>query len=78
MVNKGKKIDCCKGQYHVLVDGTFYCMKPPDVVCSQACKNVGKFTRGEKKILYCMHHQHHCESCAAVQEDSEVKARGGQ
>jgi len=73
MKSKERKIDCCKGQYHVLVDKIFYCMKPLDVICSQAFKDVGRFTRGEKKILYCMHHQHPCKGCAAVKEAASEK-----
>ena len=63
MILKKKRIDCCKGEYHIIVDGKFYCMKPPDVECTQVCRDVGKFTKGEKKILYCQHHQHPCEKC---------------
>jgi hypothetical protein len=58
-----KKIDCCNGKYHVLVDGKFYCMKPLGVECSQSLKDLGKFTKGKKKILYCQHHQKPCTQC---------------
>lgn len=76
MTSKGRKINCCNGQYHMLVDGNFYCMKPLDVVCSQACKDVGKFTGGQKKILYCLHHQHPCEKCNMLQSPPSKKSPG--
>ena len=60
---KKKEIECCKGEYHVLMDGKYYCMAPPNIKCSQVLKDVGKFTRGEKKIFYCVHHQSPCSQC---------------
>jgi len=64
MVDKKKKIECCNGKYHIEIEGKFYCMKPPDVECTQSLKDVGKFTGGKKKILYCEHHQGPCSQCA--------------
>lgn len=64
---KKKEIECCKGEYHVLVEGKYYCMAPPDIKCSQVLKDVGKFTKGEKKILYCVHHQNPCTKCSEQQ-----------
>jgi len=63
MVIEKKKISCCKGQYHILMNGKYYCMAPPNILCDQQKKDVGKFTRGEKKIPYCMHHQNPCTAC---------------
>jgi hypothetical protein len=60
-INKNK-ITCCKGDYHVLVDDTYYCMAPPNIDCQQMRKDAGKFTRGVKKILYCSH-QVPCADC---------------
>ena len=60
-----KKIACCHGKYHVYVNDNYYCMKPPDVICEQALKDVGKFTQGKKKILYCVHHQNPCKDCGS-------------
>ncbi len=60
-----KDIECCGGKYHILVDGKYYCMAPPNVKCAQHLKDVGKFTRGEKKILYCVHNQQPCSKCSA-------------
>ena len=55
-------ITCCKGEFHVLVDGKYYCMAPPNIECHQVLRDAGKFTRGEKKILYCSH-QVPCSEC---------------
>jgi hypothetical protein len=71
MVINKKEIECCKGEYHVLVDGKYYCMSPPDIKCSQVLKDVGKFTKGEKKILYCVHHQTPCSQCKLKTEDKD-------
>ncbi len=62
MTIKMKKISCCKGEYHVLMDGKYYCMAPPNIACAQVRKGAGKFTKGEKKILYCSH-QVPCSEC---------------
>ncbi len=62
---KKKNITCCKGRYHIMMDGKFYCMAPPDVACSQLHKDSGKFTQGDKKIFYCIHHQHPCAECSS-------------
>ena len=51
---------CCHGKYHVEIDGKFYCMAPPNYKCGKSVKDVGKFTEGEKKILYCKNHQYPC------------------
>ena len=71
MAEKKRVIECCNGKYHIVMDGKFYCMKPPDIECRQACKDIGRFTRGEKKILYCEHHQHPCKKCAEMLEASK-------
>jgi len=63
---KKKKITCCHGRYHIIVDGTFYCMAPPDVACAQLQKGRGRFTRAENKIYYCTHNQHACADCSAL------------
>jgi hypothetical protein len=62
MAIKKTSIQCCKGEYHVLVDGKYYCMAPPNIECRQMNKDAGKFTKGEKKILYCSH-QVPCSEC---------------
>jgi len=62
MVMKKTQISCCKGEYHVLVDGKYYCMAAPNIECAQVRKDAGKFTKGEKKILYCSH-QVPCTEC---------------
>jgi hypothetical protein len=62
MVIKRTQIKCCKGEYHVLVDGKYYCMAPPNIECDQVRKEAGRFTKGEKKILYCSH-QVPCSEC---------------
>lgn len=61
-INKNK-ITCCKGDYHVLMNGKYYCMAPPNIECRQMSKEAGKFTRGEKKIIYCSH-QLPCADCS--------------
>ena len=63
MAVKKNKINCCKGKYHVLMDDKYYCMAPPNIDCSQLLKDIGTFTRGDKKIFYCEHHQHDCPGC---------------
>jgi hypothetical protein len=45
---------------HKTIDGKFYCMDPPNYKCGKSVKDVGKFTEGEKKILYCKNHQYPC------------------
>lgn len=60
---KKDEITCCKGKYHMLMNGKFYCMAPPNIECSQLLKDAGKFTKGDKKIFYCEHHQHPCSNC---------------
>lgn len=60
-INKNK-ITCCKSEYHVLMNGKYYCMAPPNIECRQMNKDTGKFTRGEKKIFYCSH-QVPCTEC---------------
>ncbi len=75
MTMEKKKIECCHGEYHMLVDGKFYCMKPPNIECAQICKDVGKFTKGEKKIMYCQQHQHPCSQCKLLLAEHK-KAQG--
>ena len=62
MAIKKNVISCCKGEYHVYIDGKYYCMAPPNIECSQVMKDAGKFTSGEKKILFCSH-QVPCTEC---------------
>jgi hypothetical protein len=44
------------------MDGKYYCMAPPNIECAQVRKDAGRFTKGEKKILYCSH-QVPCTEC---------------
>lgn len=60
---------CCNGKYHIEIDGVFYCMAPPNFKCGQSVKDVGKFTEGKKKILYCQHHQTSCSKCCEKQKE---------
>ena len=70
MAIKKIPIKCCKGQYHVQVNGKYYCMAPPNIECTQVKKDTGKFTRGEKKILYCTH-QVPCSECKEFIEKAD-------
>jgi len=63
MVSEENEIKCCNGKYHIEMDGVFYCMAPENFKCAQCVKDVGKFTNGKKKILYCQHHQNPCPNC---------------
>jgi len=47
----------------VEIDGKFYCMAPPNYKCGRSVKDVGKFTEGEKKILYCKNRQYPYTKC---------------
>jgi len=38
-------------------------MAPPNYKCGRSVKDVGKFTEGEKKILYCKNNQYPCTKC---------------
>ncbi len=67
---KKKKLYCCKGEYHILIDGKYYCMAPPDIECEQLLKDAGKFTRGEKKIRYCKHFDKPCSDCDVAKKAS--------
>lgn len=72
-VKKKDKINCCKGKYHMLMNGKFYCMAPPNVECTQLLKDTGKFTKGDKKIFYCEHHQHLCSDCKSLSVEKSNK-----
>jgi hypothetical protein len=63
---KGSSI---KGEgFHKTIDGKFYCMAPPNYKCGRSVKDVGKFTEGKKKILYCKNHQYPCTKCKNKKE----------
>lgn len=68
---------CCNGQYHIEIDGKYYCMAPPNFKCRQAVKDTGKFTNGEKKILYCTHHQSDCAKCKQKESDTDLPGHNG-
>jgi hypothetical protein len=38
-------------------------MAPPNYECGRSVKDVGKFTEGGKKILYCKNNQYPCTKC---------------
>ena len=57
-----KKIECCGGEYHVLLEGRYYCMAPPNIDCAQLKKGAGQFTKGEK-VPFCCHKQIPCSEC---------------
>ena len=69
MTEKDKTEVCCNGKYRIEIDGKYYCMAPPNFKCSQTVKDVGKFTNGEKRILYCTHHQNTCAKCRQNKSD---------
>ncbi len=70
-MNAGKQIHCCKGAYHIKVNDRYYCMAPPDIICSKQQKDAGKYTKGEKKIYYCMHPDKPCSECTDTIEEPD-------
>ncbi len=75
---KKRTIQCCKGDYHIFIDGKYYCLAPPDIECSQVKRAAGKFTKGEKKILYCSHQVPcaECKECFGNTCDTDNTKRG--
>ena len=49
MAIKKTSIQCCKGEYHVLVDGKYYCMAPPNIECTQMMQGRGQIHQGGKE-----------------------------
>jgi len=51
MVMKKTQISCCKGEYHVLVDGKYYCMAPPNIECAQVERMQVNSQKARKKFF---------------------------
>ena len=69
---KKTKIHCCQGAYHILMDGRYYCMAPPNIACEKQVLDAGKFTRGKKRICFCRHMDAPCIQCDEAEFDSDA------